>query len=45
VLAGVVLVTHAGPLYDFSLATAGQLLEPAGYVEAVLANPGGLAQR
>ena len=45
VLAGVLLVTHAGALYEFSLATAGQLLDPAGYVEAVMANPGGLAQR
>ncbi len=35
-LAGVVLVVYAGPVYDFTLGAARQLLEPANYIGAVL---------
>ncbi len=36
VFAGIALVVYAGPLYEFSQATAMQLVHPAGYLEAVL---------
>lgn len=36
VLAGMALVVFAGPLYEFSQAAAMQLVQPAGYLEAVL---------
>jgi multicomponent K+:H+ antiporter subunit D len=37
---GVMLVVFAGPLYDYSLATAGQVVDPSAYLQAVLANAG-----
>jgi len=42
-LAGIALVTYAGPVYEFSLATAEQLLNPGLYVDAVLTGSGGTA--
>jgi multicomponent K+:H+ antiporter subunit D len=36
--ASIVLVVYAGPIYTFTAATAAQLLEPAGYIAAVLGN-------
>ena len=35
-LAGIGLVIYAGPLYEFSQAAATQLVQPSGYLEAVL---------
>ncbi len=45
VFAGVALVVFAGPLYEFSQAAAMQLVQPAGYLEAVLqTGAGGVAR-
>lgn len=40
VLIGMGLVIYAGPLYEFSLATAEQLVHPSGYLHAVLGSAG-----
>lgn len=39
ILTGIALVLFAGPVYDFSAHAAAQLMEPSGYLNAVL-NPG-----
>lgn len=36
VAAGILMVVFAGPLYEFSEAAAAQLMQPSGYIDAVL---------
>ena len=44
-LAGAAMAVFAGPLHDFGLAAAEQLVAPAAYVETVLGNGGEAVRR
>jgi len=44
-IAGIAMVVYAGPVYEFAQATAAQLIQPGGYLAAVLQPAtGGIAQ-